>query len=510
MLTVKNEEIENIDIEDILKTKMNELSDSVDCFDRISARAFPKEKNDFSEDGYIISDLENITGRSRKPNIIKWTAVAAAAVVCIAVLPKTGFVRNVFYHLGSGSVKKSYQKLITEINTELEAGGYTIVDIPLEQYIKNDVLITPLFSCPFEDCGKDDANVRLFIKQIDGINTTQMYAALYCGTYTENNIIAAAESDFKFTSKDMTTQFEQGCDCRQYSAAAVEVLFEGNDDGQLIDKDGNIVSLASCAQSTVIKDENGVHKVTSEVLYGHKNEPGYFYDIITYKEESDNSLSQSVPTNSMFNDTIELPDRNNMWRKSIYFNGNSAFPEESISDFIQTDLYENVTSASTSQTDIAFVYPNSIYDDKDKTFTERELFLRGKETGKNIASIKEPNDFLTRATLMIYYSPSIFNIRSASVQETGVVIKDSSNNLICSNDFPLQTSETELSENEEIERKQLEEYNRNLIEENREFYEQLAEEQQQLEEQEQLRLEAEQEQRIYQERQTIENMTPKK
>lgn len=43
----KNDLYGNQEIEKILKEKMNELSSSVDCFDKISARAFPEKDPDF-------------------------------------------------------------------------------------------------------------------------------------------------------------------------------------------------------------------------------------------------------------------------------------------------------------------------------------------------------------------------------------------------------------------------------------------------------------------------------
>jgi len=407
---VKNENFVNSDIENILKTKMNELSDSVDCFDRISARAFPQEEQVFSEEGYTVSGLENITGRSRKPRLLKWSAVAAAAVVCIAVLPRTGFIRQVFTNCGFGSIKKSYTRLITEINSELENGSYTVIDVPLDYYIENDVLVTPLFSCPFEDCGKEDANVKLFIKQIDGINTTQMYAALYTGTYSENNIIAAAESDFKFTEAETAMTFDDVENRISYSTA-LGSLFKTNDDGLLTDSDGNCVSLASFENNVITKDESGVKKLTSEIFYGHTEDSKYFYDILPYNYEN------------------ELPPRDEMWKKSVYFNGNSAFPEESRSGFTRTELFNE--SANTSQTDseCEYVYPFDTISDNDQ-FTDDELFLKGSDSGKQLCAVRIPSSPEARMTFKMYFSASNFDESDETVQDQGVTVKDSSNKVV--------------------------------------------------------------------------------
>ncbi|HOR21989.1 MAG TPA: hypothetical protein PLY43_04645, partial [Ruminococcus sp.] len=67
------------EFQELLKKKMNELSDSVDCFDKISARAFPKDQLDFSAGEFTVSDLENVTGRKRRLPALKWAAIGAAA-----------------------------------------------------------------------------------------------------------------------------------------------------------------------------------------------------------------------------------------------------------------------------------------------------------------------------------------------------------------------------------------------------------------------------------------------
>ncbi len=429
---MKNENFVDSDIENILKTKMNELSDPVDCFDRISARAFPQEEQCFSEEGYTVSGLENITGRSRKSHFLKWSAVAAAAAVCIAILPKTGFIRHVFTNLGISSVKKNYSRLINEINSELESGSYTVIDIPLDYYIENDVLVTPLFSCPFEDCDKEDANVKLFIKQIDGINTTQMYAALYTGTYSENNIIAAAESDFKFTEEETAVNSDSRDDNITYSAT-IETFFKRNDDGLLTDSDGNCVSLASFEDTVITKDETGVKKITNEIIYGHTDDSQYFYDILPYNYEN------------------ALPSRDKMWKKSVYFNGNSAFPDESQSKFTQTELFNTSDVYSSAESECQYVYP---YDDiSDVSYvTDDELYLKGSDSGKQLCAIRVPSSPEARLTLKMYFSAFIFTDSNGIIQDRGVTVKDSLNRSLNSFTASYITNITDEYRKEELER----------------------------------------------------------
>ena len=61
------------------------------------------------------------------------------------------------------------------------------------------------------------------------------------------------------------------------------------------------------------------------------SDDGYFYDIISdYSGEK-----------------IQLPERQEMWKKSVYYNGNSAMPEKNISNFKMTELFGNYYSTET-------------------------------------------------------------------------------------------------------------------------------------------------------------------
>ncbi|MDE5854576.1 MAG: hypothetical protein K2H19_05885, partial [Ruminococcus sp.] len=388
---MKNEKTENQEIENLLKSKMNELSESVDCFDKISARAFPKKNQDFSESEFIISDLENVTGKSKKIRTVKLTVIAAAAVFCIAIVPKTGMVQRVFYNIGSSSTKKLYQDLLTEINTEIQSGDYITMDFPLSYYIDNDVLITPLFSCPFDNCGKENLNVRIFVRQIDGIYTNQVYAVEYTETFSEKNIIAAAESEYKFTPDDIEkarqidiTSFSM----YNYSDETAERLFGADDDGLFIDNNGDNVSLASFVYPALIKNENDITPVTSEVLYGHKtlSDNEYFYDMISY-----------------YDGDIQMPDRKDMWGKSIYYNGNTAMPDENTSHFTMTELFHNDYITTAKYVGCMYVSPFE-YDYEPEQNENISIY-----SGKRLSTIIPPSDTVALTTTKLYFSSFIFS-----------------------------------------------------------------------------------------------------
>lgn len=392
---MKNEYFGNQEIEKLLKNKMNELSDSVDCFDKISAKAFPAEKSDFSESGFTVSGLENVTGKSRKIRVLKWAAISAAAVVCIAVLPKTGFVNRVYKNMTNGSVKRIYQELITEIDSETKENEYLIVDYPLDYYIKNDVLITPLFRCPFEEIDKENVNVRLFIRQINGINTDQVYAAAYSDTYSEENILAVAESKFKFSPEEaeavmqdisnIATSFSNESDLIDQ---AVETSFSVNDSDKIINSDNEVVSLASFEYPSIVKTSNGIETLRTSVIYSKPVESGdstYNYDIISQNGSGD---------------IIDMP-RDDMWHKSIYFNGNSAMPKENISDFTRTELFTNSDEAIDAFNFLSiapYVYQEFEW------YENIEITMNG--DSEKWYSIIPPVDSYSALTLKLYYPSS--------------------------------------------------------------------------------------------------------
>ena len=77
-----------------LRDKMKELSSNVDCFDKISARAFPEKDSDFSDSEFTVSDLENVTGRSRNISVLKWIAGISAVAAGIMFIPKSSLMDN--------------------------------------------------------------------------------------------------------------------------------------------------------------------------------------------------------------------------------------------------------------------------------------------------------------------------------------------------------------------------------------------------------------------------------
>lgn len=413
---MKNEN--NQEVEKLLRDKMNELSESVDCFDRISARAFPEKNEDFSESGFTVSDLENVTGKARRISIIRWTAIAAAVFVCVAVIPQTNLIGSIMSNIGSGSVKKSYENLISEISTEIQDGDYLIADYPLDYYIKNDVLVTPLFACPFEECKKEDVNVRIYTRQINGFNTNQVYAIEYVGDFSENNIIAAAQSEYTFSEEDIDyaeqysmDDFSEYYDC----SSSIGQNFSTDSDGLFTDSDGDTVSIASFINFTLIKYDSGIIPIKSSILYGHKTSStdSYFYDIISisYSEE------------------IQIKEREKAWKKSVYFNGNTAIPEESHSIFTKRNLFHSDLPEQDNELISIFSFEPD-YKPEENRITDAyiNVYLESSIQLNLLSSIIIPYDDFALSSTCLYFSPLV------SDSDTRIIVKSS----VQSSDIPIR------------------------------------------------------------------------
>lgn len=346
---MKNEET-NQNLEKLLKDKMDELASSVDCFDKISSKAFPETDTDFSDEGVTVSDLENVTGRSRNISVLKWIAGISAVVAGIMFIPKSSLMDNFLANVGENTGQKLYTQLVEEIFEETKNSDYTVIDVPLEYYISNDVLVTPLLSCPFEKSGRADMNARIFIRNIAGYNTNQVYAVEYSGTFSEENIFAVAETEVKFTAEDVEAleniqYYHQENDL--VSQADISAFFF-SDEGIIFDDERNPVCISSFEENTFYKDSEGICSLSCAVVYGHKNvkyEKEYFYDILT-----------------MTGSEEKICNRNGLWKTSVYHNGRSAFPDSSDSQFTRKDIFKNSLEYVSEEESFAYVQPFSEYD----------------------------------------------------------------------------------------------------------------------------------------------------
>lgn len=467
---MKNNDLNgNQEFEKLLKDKMNELSSSVDCFDRISAKAFPEKNSDFSESGFVVCDLENITGKSKKVPFLKWTAVVVACVICAVIIPKSTFFNNFIANFSSNS-KKTYNKIIEEINTETAENSYRMYDMPLDDYIKYDKLVTPLYSCPFEDCGKDGVNVRIFVRTYNDIPTNQVYAIEYMGEYVQSNFIAVADSKAKFTDKDFESIDSSEVNVSEVDLnEAVKVNFTPavTAESYITDKYDNKVSLASFEYESIFKSGDEVQKIVSQVLYyGDRiNEAPekYYYDISNKPDISEEGV----------------------WKHSVCFDGFTAMPEESKSLFIRTSMFSD---RMPDDYDISYAYitPDApeLFDGYDKDDSNDinfySLDLRS-FSESDISTVAVPYDKDVLKTLKMYFSQSglflssysdvVVTVTSVDAEMTAELNWDDENY----HEFPLyeeenviiysedeRYSETELAEQEEETKQQIENEQRRI------------------------------------------------
>ena len=322
------------EFQELLKKKMNELSDSVDCFDKISARAFPKDQLDFSDGEFTVSDLENVTGRKRRLPALKWAAFGAAAAVCLAIIPKTDLTDRLFANLGSSSGKHKFQALAAEIAQLSERDDFVSYDVTLAMYSAYDVLVTPGISCPFEESGEENSMVRIFVRTIGGIPTNQLYAVEYEGTYAEENIIAAAESNVSISQEEAAKTGGSKPVFTYDDLLLTETVrdhFTADGKGDLLDAGQVGCSVASFRQNSFFKDENGIRPVTHTVLYGQREnstDDSFFYDIRAEFLDESKSVSQE--------DT---------WLNVLYYNGRSAKPDRSSSHFSYEAMFDTSDSS---------------------------------------------------------------------------------------------------------------------------------------------------------------------
>ncbi|MDE6671015.1 MAG: hypothetical protein K2K16_02335 [Ruminococcus sp.] len=442
----KNNPEINQELEKMFRDKMNELSSSVDCFDKISARAFPEKNPDFSESGFTVCDLENITGNSKKPKFLKWTAGLVACAVCAFVLPQTRIVSNLIAGLGSSS-NKAYSKLIEEINTETSQNTYRIYDLPLDDYIKYDRLVTPLYACPFEDCGKDNINVRVFVRTYNDIPTNQIYAVEYAGEYTNSNFIAVADTKAKFTADDLEnldeiyTPFD---DTAVKNAIMTNFRPAITAESFMTDLNDNKVSVASFDYGNIFKsdDETIYYSPVQIIYYGDKidDQPEtYYYDI------------------------NNLPTASGTWKNTLCFDGFSSMPEESQSLFVRVPLFDvKEVSSDSSVNAMSCGYVKNVLFDEDKTsgidFYSLSLQSYGE---KNISTFAVPYDNEILKSIRMYFSQAgiIFSsdsdasliLKSENAQTTNVIPDDSDNYYNLLSDEETEDILEMLSEQEETE-----------------------------------------------------------
>lgn len=330
----------NSEFEELLKGKMNELADSVDCFDKITKRAYPRQDADFADGELTVCELENVTGKKNFFRFMPAVAIMTACAICLFFLPKNArFVDFVSSYFGK-SDEKAYREIINEIKEETASFNYKTYDCSLEEYISKDVIITPLFSCPFEENSEDELSVRIFVKMCGSIPTNQVYAVVYEGNYSDGDYIAVAESSAEFTEKEISELAENvTIDSLSLPFLKVENELIGVNGSNFTDADGNDITLAGFDFNCFYKQNDKTSLIIGNLAYysiNNANSNAHYYDI----SACSNYNGSQFESFDIF-EASEIYDSAVMWANVLYFNGDSARADTELSDFSNKKLFSD-------------------------------------------------------------------------------------------------------------------------------------------------------------------------
>lgn len=368
-----NENKNGSSFEEMLRKQMKALSDNVDCYDEIVSKVFPERSISYSSGGFIDPEEETETVPPKKhiSAVIKFGAAAAAVLIAFALVPKHITIESMKRDSGKEAALMSYKELLTDLKkAENDASNYTVFEMSLEDYARNDVLIDPLFRCPFDTENMIDAKVKLFIRKNLYFNTNEAYAVEYTGDYNENNFIAIASSGVKFTEKELSefdSMYENEAaeaylktlfcpEGERLCGIAAEHHFKGAENGGLTDLDGNPVSAAAYSFTTLYKDDDGIKPVSTSVLYYHDNtetkeNPDFRFDTFSFYEDKATDAVVEFEPESNFGG----------WEACVYYDGISAFPDENALEENHEELFTDLNDIPESG-ELEYIMPYSEYE----------------------------------------------------------------------------------------------------------------------------------------------------
>ena len=339
---MKNEEIKtDKEFEKQLKDRMSGLSGRVNCFDKISERAFPESDTDFE---VVVSDVENVSGKFRAAPVMKAAAIIAAAAACIAVIPNTAAFQN---FLADVNEKKDtdFRSIVREIETETKTNTYRTYDIALSDYAKYNIMVNPFCECPFRLDEEDaDARVRLFVRTYNDIQTDQMYAVEYSGEYKNKNFIAAAETAVKFTDEELASVGFDDEDNTAFSVQqalmqtiadmTVENSFYTDRYGEMTGENGTELTAAAYSYDSIFKYEDEVGRYGTQVIYfKNDDDTTYYYNVLGWTE------------------------REITWERSLYTDDSSALPTDEANDVSMFRQIEYSSNDDTRNNEFGYYEP---------------------------------------------------------------------------------------------------------------------------------------------------------
>ncbi len=348
------------DFEKNLSDKMSELSDNVNCFDKIAKKAFP-ENNGITEDGYYSeSGLENVTGRRRFPLAPVLTVVFAIFIGSLLFMQSN--IKEFFYQMkqNNGEYYNTFSDIKSELDYELENFTYIYYDLSFDEYQMNIGCINPLAEYPLirED---EDTKVRVYTKIFtvgsQKTETNQIYLVHYLGEYCDENIISITDSTAKFSNddKDNATFFPQ------YNITWQNVVNPSPYSDFYYPPADDMQNMFEINYHFLYKEQESgkVYNLLSSGIFwfdeSDTNQDIKHYDIVSIYNPNTNSdaLNFDGQYETVDNSLYEFYDIRNLWNETVY-----QYDEHTGFDDVAEDNYfirENISDEMVENQDGIFI-----------------------------------------------------------------------------------------------------------------------------------------------------------
>ncbi len=448
------------DFEKNLSDKMSELSDNVNCFDRIAKKAFP-ENNGITEDGYYSeSGLENVTGRRRFP--LAPVLTVAFAIFIGSLLFMQSNIKEFFYQMkqNNGEYYNTFADIKSELDYELENFTYIYYDLSFDEYQMNIGCINPLAECPLikED---EDTKIRVYTKIFtvgsQKTETNQIYLVHYLGEYCDENIISITDSTAKFSNddKDNATFFPQ------YNITWQNVVNPSPYSDFYYPPADDMQNMFEINYHFLYKEQESgkVYNLLSSGIFwfdeSDTNQDIKHYDIVSIYNPNTNSdaLNFGGQYETIDNSLYEFYDIQNLWNETVYqYDEHTGFDDVAEDNyFIRENIAESMTQKDTFLDN--YIYVNDGSSSSASPNYERQI-INNQRTFEVKIPVKD-NSF-ERIIKIAEYSN---NISSSEIYENNMIKFFSQENIQKLNDYDtdfIQKSETVSNEADALIKEQIE------------------------------------------------------
>jgi len=226
-----------------LKNGLDNLSDSVNCFDKISNAVYSKNsmaengaEHNFSEmhnekyaNWHTVNGADTVVKKSCTKKHIWRSTLAVAAACCLiltfgaplffSTIPNIGFWKKGSENIAAQQQKEFnavYQELKSELENVNKSWNYVYEDYSENEYNASSLFINPL--CMYNFSGNNNSYIRVYTKVyyssdeeiVEPISTNQVYLVKYnVPTTTQlpsaDSILAIVDTKAKFTINDAQT-----------------------------------------------------------------------------------------------------------------------------------------------------------------------------------------------------------------------------------------------------------------------------------------------------------------